>query len=204
MHQRDAQYTKYLADHYAMSDNYHQPGSGGTGLNSIILHFGDAIWFSDAKGDPAIPPHKQLVDAGSQNAGVVDEIENPNPMPGTNNWYRQDGYGKGGYGHPASGGGSYSACADLTQPGVAPIVDYLQALPRPIDSHCEPGHYYLLNNYNPGYFGDGSNAYNDTSPGNTPFTIPPTRQRSLADVLLDSHVSWKSYSDQWNSYLRDK
>lgn len=204
MHEGDAPYTKYLADHYAISDNYHQPAKGGTGLDSIMLEFGDAIWFSDANGNPATPPHNEPVDKGSPNAGVVDEIENPNPSPGTNNWYQQDGYGNGGYGKSASGGGSYSACADSTQPGVAPILDYLQALPRPIEANCDPGHYYLLNNYNPGYFGDGSNAYTDTTAGNTPFTIPPTRQRSIADVLLDYQVSWKSYNDQWNAYLKDK
>ena len=33
-----------------------------------------------------------------------------------------------------------------------------------------PGHYYLLNNYNPGYFGNGKNAYTDHNPANTPFT----------------------------------
>jgi phospholipase C len=204
MQQGDAPYTKYLADHFAFSDNYHQPAMGGTGLNSLMLQFGDALWFSDASGQPAMPPHGQLVWAGTPNAGVVDEIENPNPAPRTNNWYLEDGYGAGGKGSPASGGGSYSACADLGQPGVAPIVAYLRSLPRPIDPKCEPGHYYLLNNYNPGYFGDGSLAYGDTDPANTPFTIPPTRQRSIADVLLEHGVSWKSYSDQWNSYLRDK
>jgi len=30
MSQGDAPYTKYLADSYAMSDNYHQPAKGGT------------------------------------------------------------------------------------------------------------------------------------------------------------------------------
>jgi phospholipase C len=204
MLQGDAPYTKYLADHYAFSDNYHQPAKGGTGLDSIMLFFGDAIWFSDANGNAATPPHNQLVWPGTKDAGVVDQIENPNPAPGTNNWYTDDGYGGGGFGSSVYGGGSYTSCADLTQPGVAPVVDYLQSLPRPIKSNCEPGHYYLLNNYNPGYFGDGSNAYTDTYVYNTPFTIPPTRQRSIADVLLDNHVSWKSYNDQWNSYLNDK
>jgi phospholipase C len=200
----DAPYTKYLADHFAMSDNYHQPAKGGTGLDSIMLEFGDAIWFSDADGNPATPPHNQVVWSGTPDAGTVDEIENPNPAVGTNNWYTQDGYGGGGYGSAVYGGGSYTNCSDLTQPGVAPVVDYLQSLPRPINPNCEPHHYYLLNNYNPGYFGDGSNAYTDTYVYNTPFTIPPTKQHSIADVLLEHHVSWKSYNDQWNSYLHDK
>jgi len=203
MLQGDAPYTKFLADHYAMSDNYHQPGMGGTGLDEILLFFGDAIWFSDGNGNAAVPPHNAMTFLG----GPVDEIENPNPVPGTNNWWTQDGYG--GFGNNGAstgvyGGGSYTNCSDASQPGVAPILHYLSSLPRPIKPNCEPAHYYLLNNYNPGYFGDGSNAYTDTNPNNTPFTIPPTNQRSIADVLLENHVSWKSYNDQWNRYLTDK
>src|SRR5258705_1874302 len=38
---------------------------------------------------------------------------------------------------------------------------------RPVNPNCDPGHYYLLNNYNPGYFGDGSNAYTDRSEEHT-------------------------------------
>ena len=131
---------------------------------------------------------------------MVDEIENPNPQPGTNNWWVEDGYGGGGFGSSVYGGGSYSNCSDPTQPGVGPIVKHLASLARPINPNCDPGHYYLLNNYNPGYFGDGSNAYTDHFIYNTPFTIPPTSQRSIADVLLENHVSWKSYNDQWNPY----
>jgi phosphoesterase family protein len=74
---------KYLADHYAMSDNFHQSVMGGTGANHVMLGSGDAIWFADPSGTPAQPPSNKLVAAGSPNAGVVDEIENPNPQPGT-------------------------------------------------------------------------------------------------------------------------
>ncbi len=201
----DYVYTRTLADRYAISDNYHQPGKGGTGLNSLMLFFGDAIWFSGADSRPAAPPHNQLLWGGTPRAGTLDEIENPDPMPGTNNWYTQDGYGGGLHGAPPFfGGGSYTNCADRTQPGVASILDYLQSLARPIKANCDPGHYYLLNNYSPGYFGDGSNAYSDTNIANTPFTIPGTTQRSIADVLREHRISWKSYNDQWNAYLGDK
>jgi phospholipase C len=104
----DAPYFKYLADHYAMSDNYHQPAAGGTGLDSIILGFGDALWFQNPDGTAGTPPHNQVVNQGTPDEGNVDEIENPNPQPGTNNWYTEDGYGSGGFGKPVSGGGSYS------------------------------------------------------------------------------------------------
>src|SRR5215469_5007226 len=169
----DAPYTKFLADHYAMSDNYHQPFMGGTGANSIMLFFGDALWFSDENGHPLMPPHNQVTPFG----GPVDEIENPNPQPGTNNWWRQDGYG--GFGNSSTstgvyGGGSYVNCADPTQPGVQPILTYLSHLTPAIKANCEANHYYLMNNYNPGYFGNGSDAYKDTNSNNTPFTIPGT------------------------------
>src|SRR5215467_13994086 len=201
MQNGDAPYTKALADNFAMSDNYHQPAMGGTGLDSIMLFFGDALWFQDQNGN-LVPPHNQLTWAG----GPVDEIENPNPVSGTNNWWTQDGYGGFGSVFPGQsdvyGGGTYSDCSDPSQPGVGPIRDYLSSIG--IDPNCETGHYYLLNNYNPGYFGDGSNAYEDTNPHNTPFTIPPTSQRSIGDVLLENGVSWKSYNDQWDRYLSDK
>ncbi len=184
--QGDAPYFKSLADTYAMSDNFHQSVNGGTGVNHIMLGHGDAIWFSDGNGNPQTPPHNVAVTtnpAGFGGTGTIDEIENPNPAPATNNWYSQDGYGEDyNAGYPTSewdttqgnglpiiyGGGSYSDCSDSSQPGVGPILDYLKKLH--IDPRCEPGHYYLLNNYNPGWFGNGNNAYTDQNPSNTPFT----------------------------------
>ena len=202
MQRGDAPYTKFLADHYAMSDNYHQPAMGGTGLDSIILFFGDALFFSDENGNPLTPPHNQMTWAG----GPVDEIENPNSQPGTNNFWVQDGYG--GFGNNGGstgvyGGGSYVNCFDPSQPGVSQIRNYLKSLTPPINPNCAPNAYYLVNNYNPGYFGDGSNAYLNTNPNNTPFTIPGVTQASIADVLIANNVSWKGYNDQWDTYLKD-
>jgi phospholipase C len=181
-----------------MSDNFHQSVSGGTGVNHIMFGHGDVIWFSDSNGNPAAPPDSS-------------QVENPNPAPGTNNWYTEDGYGRDkNAGHPppfaaapVSGGGSYSNCSDPNQPGVKQIVDYLASLPRPIDPRCEAGHYYLLNNYNPGWFGNGRNAYLDKNPSNTPFTIPPSAVRSIGDSLNERKISWKYYGDQWNNYVDD-
>ena len=182
--QGDVPYLKRLADDYAMSDNFHQSVNGGTGANHIMFGHADVIWFSDASGKPATPPENVDVftapyqGGANPDEGTVSEIENPNPAPGTNNWYTQDGYGNNynaGYPppytvSPVSGGGSYSDCFDSRAPGVQAVLDYLATLPRPIDPRCEPGHYYLLNNYNPGYFGNGKNAYTDQNPANTPFT----------------------------------
>jgi phospholipase C len=204
MQNGDAPYFKSLADNYAMSDNFHQSVAGGTGANHIMLGHGDAIWFSDGNGNAAAPPHDETVATGTANAGEVDEIENPNPATGTNNWYSEDGYGGGSFGSPSSGGGSYSNCSDTAQPGVGPIVTYLQSLPHPINPNCQTGHFYLLNNYNPGYFGDGSNAFTDTNANNTVFTIPPSSVPSIGDKLIAAKISWKYYGDQWNNYLTDK
>ncbi len=198
-----APYLKQLADTYSMSDNYHQGVSGGTGANHVMLGTGDAVWFSDGNGHPAQPPHNQLVAAGTANAGVVDEVENPNPAPGTNNWYTEDGYGGGSYGSASYGGGSYSNCSDPRQPGVDAITDHLHALRHPVAANCEPDHYYLLNNYNPGYFGNGTNAYADTNVNNTVFTVPPSTLRNIGDSLLEKNISWRYYGDQWNRYVND-
>ena len=151
-----------------------------------------------------MPPHNQVIAAGTPNQGTVDEVENPNPLPGTNNWYTEDGYGGGSYGSPSYGGGSYSECADISQPGIRSVVDYLQSLPRPVDPNCQPDRYYLLNNYNPGYFGDGTNAYALIgNPSNTVFTVPPSRVKNIGNVLLKANVSFAYFGDQFDRYLQD-
>jgi phospholipase C len=173
MAEGDLSYFKQLADEYTIGDNYHQAAMGGTGANHIMLGSGDAFWYSDGKGDPTKPP--------------ANEIENPNPQPGTNNYYTQDGYS----------GGSYSECADTSQPGVKPIVDYLASLPDHPKPNCQPGHYYLLNNYNPGYFGNGTVDTTDA------YTIPPSSTPTIADVLLAHHVSWHYYGEGWDAYVQN-
>jgi phospholipase C len=194
----DVPYFKSLADQYAMSDNFHQSVDGGTGANHIMLGHADMIWFN-SDGKPAVPP---LTATG------LNEVENPNPARGTNNWYSEDGYGSG-KGATAYGGGSYSNCADRSQPGVGPVLEYLQF--QRVDSRCESGHYYLLNNYNPGYEplvvnGQNAgyqNAFTDTNPDNTPFTVPPSSVPSIGDSLIAANISWKYYGDQWNVYQTD-
>jgi phospholipase C len=210
----DAPYLKSLADAYTMSDNYHQGVLGGTGANHVMLGTGDAIWFSDGAGNPAVPPNNPVnpLTPGQPLPGyssALSEIENPNPFPGTNNFYTQDGYG-GGSGSPTAtapnanyGGGSYVVCADSTQPGVGAVTRYLGALNPSIKPNCEASHYYLVNNYNPGYFGNGSNAYTDTNPANYVYTIPPSNLRTIGNALSDNSISWAYFGDQFNLYLAD-
>ena len=197
----DVPYFTSLANEFAMSDNFHQSVEGGTGANHIMFGHGDAIFFYDPNSaTPYVPPH--LVNTGGTNpdggSTVLDEVENPNPQANTNNWYTEDGYGEGSFGTPPYGGGSYSDCSDPTQPGVSTVVAYLRSIH--IDPRCESGHYYLLNNYNPGYFGQGENAYTDTTEFNTIFTIPPSSTPSIGDDLIANHISWKYYGDDWNNY----
>ena len=171
MQQGDVPYFKSLADAYTVSDNFHQSIQGGTGANHVALGTGDAIWFSDGLGDAGVPP--------------ALDIEDPDPQTGTNNFYVQDGYS----------GGTYTNCADQTQPGVPSVVSYLSQLG--LKSNCEDGHYYLLNNYNPGYFGDGTVNNVD------PFTIPPSSVKTIGDSLLAAGISWRYYGDGWETFLED-
>ncbi len=176
--QGDMPYFKKLADRYTISDNYHQPAKGGTGLDSIIAGFGDAIYYSDGKGNATTPP--------------AGQIENPNPQSGTNNVYINDGYGS----DTTKKGGSYSNCSDPSQPGVKPILDYLASLPSKPNPNCDPDRYYLLNNYNPGYLSDGTV---DTST----FTIPPSSVPSIGDDLLAGGVSFAWFGEGWNQSVAE-
>ena len=168
----DESYFNELAHQYAISDNYHQAIMGGTGANHIAIGYGGAMFYADANGNPATPP--------------ANQIENPNPQAGTNNYYMQDGYS----------GGSYVNCADDSQPGVSSVKNYLKSLPYHVfrNGNCQRNAYYLVNNYNPGYLGTGEPA----PLGADQFTIPPTKQPNLALLLADHHVSWKYYGEGWN------
>ena len=177
----DVPYFTSLAEQYALSDNFHQSIEGGTGANHIELGFGSPIFYANQFGLPATPP--------------TGEIENPNPQPGTNNYYTEDGYGEAG----TTNGGSYVNCADNTQPGVAPILDYLDSLPYKPKSTCLRKAYYLVNNYNPGYLGDGTPA--DISA--EPFTVPPTMQNNIGLLLTGHGVSWRYYGEGWDDGTED-
>jgi len=163
----DAPYFRQLADTYALSDNHHQPVMGGTGANFQALATGHAIayWRDGALTEP--PPN---------------QIENPNPKPGTNNWYIHSGYRSG----------SYTECADPGQLGVASIRAYLGSLPYRTfnDGNCEKGAYYLVNNYNAGFLATGEPA----PLGPTVYRVPPQAQTTIAEALSAKGVTWKWYS----------
>ena len=167
----DAPYLAQLARDYTLNDNYHQPVMGGTFANQMMFGYADALYYADPSGDPAKPPASQ--------------IENPNPATGTNNWYANDGYS----------GGSYTNCSNFTEPGVAPITNYLNAIQVP--PNCAPQAYYLLNNYVPAFIGSGA-----TDPvNNGQFTLPPViKQRHIGDTLSQAQVSWAYFGERWNDF----
>ena len=129
-------------------------------------------------------------------------------MPGTNNFYTQDGYGGGPFSlrrlRPTRTTAGFLRQLCGLQPARRPAVtSYLAALTPSIKPNCETGHYYIVNNYNPGYFGDGRNAFADKNSNNTPFTIPPSNVRNIGNELSDNNISWAYFGDQFNQYLTD-
>jgi phospholipase C len=167
MQDEEAPLFKKLADEYTISDNYHQPGQGGTGIQHAFLGTGDDFYWSDGNGNPTVPPASQ--------------IANPNPQPNTNNQYTQDV--------------RFSNCSDVfNAPGVLPIVRYLDSLPYAVQANCDAGHYYMLNNTNPGFLPNGATA--DTTNGTA---IPPSSVRTIGDALNDKGVSWAYYGGVYNA-----
>ena len=181
MAQGDAPILHNLALHYAVSDNYHQAVQGGTGANHIALGTGYAGSYQNAAGQPVAPPPGQ--------------IANPNPKPGTNNNYTQDGYGGfNSAGQPTNKGGSYSECANPSQPGVGPIDAFLSKLPYKAFQNCLPGRYYLLNNYNAGFNVDGTL-------NTAPYTLPPqkTAYNTIGNELSAHGISWGYFGSGYNN-----
>jgi len=163
MQNGDAPLFKSLADKYTMSDNYHQPVMGGTGPDSQPLGFADQVFFSDGKGNPATPP--------------ANRIYNPDPQPGTLNLYTQRA--------------QWFNCSDPSQPGIAAITNYLNALPYAVETKCGPGEYWQAVNVNPAF-----------TPKGTPqsgLIVPQTMQKSIGDVLTAHNIPWKYYGGGFNA-----
>ena len=160
--QGQASLLKELADRFTLSDNFHQSFHGGTGANHFMLGTGDAGFWSDVNGNAITPPSNQ--------------IANPNPVAGTINQYTADN--------------NFSACFDVSQPGVGPIVTYLENLPYAAEPNCADAHYYMLDNTNPGFLPNGSLS----GAGN----LPPSPVRTIGDSLSASNISWTYYGGSYN------
>ncbi|HEY2527599.1 MAG TPA: alkaline phosphatase family protein [Xanthobacteraceae bacterium] len=162
MQKGDVPFFKSLADQYTISDNYHQPVLGGTGPDSVPLGFADQVFFGDGQGNAATPPATTVYD--------------PDPQPGTLNLYTTRT--------------EWFNCSDPQQPGIQPILSYLDKLPYELDPKCAPGHYYNAVNINPAW-----------TPQGTPSgagSIPPVTMTSIGDLLSASSIPWKYYGGSYN------
>jgi phospholipase C len=164
--QEQAATLKTLADRFSLSDNFHQSFQGGTGANHFMLGTGDAGFWSDGNGNPITPP--------------PSEIANPNPVAGSTNEYTADN--------------NFTNCSDFAQPGVAPIVGYLEGLPYRAEPNCAEAHYYMLDNTNPGFLPNGFQA---PSPA-TQNMLPPSPVRTIGDALNEKSISWAYFGGSYN------
>ena len=172
MQEGDVPVLKALADQYAMSDNFHQSFMGGTGANHVMLGSGDAIFWSDGNGNPTAPP------------AIV--IANPNPLPGTNDVYTVD----------LLFNGNFTECGNNSLPETRAITSYLGSLPYHPSSKCEPGHFYMVNNDNPGFLPDGTVDTNGITSGGS---IPQSNVRTIGEALNEKGISWAYYGGAYNA-----
>lgn len=171
MQNGDVPVLKSLADEYAMSDNFHQSFMGGTAANHVMLGSGDAISWSDGRGNPSTPP---------------SHIANPDPLPGSNNQYTVD----------INFDGNFTECGDRTQPGVAAVRDYLASLPYHPKANCQPGHFYMINNDSPGFLPDGTVDSQGITKGGS---LPPSNLRTIGEALNEKGISWAYYGGAYNA-----
>ena len=174
MQSGDVPVLKRLADEYAMSDNYHQAVMGGTGANHVMLGTGDALFWSDGNGNPTTPP---------------SHIANPNPLPDSDDQYTVD----------INFDGNFAECADASQPGIRPIREYLESLPYRPQPNCERGHFYMVNNDNPGFLPDGSVDTSGIARGGS---VPPSNVRTIGEALNDEGISWAYYGGAYNAAVK--
>jgi phospholipase C len=179
MQNGDVPFLKSLADQYSMSDNFHQSFMGGTGANHVMLGSGDAIFWSDGNGHPTMPP---------------SHIANPDPLPGSDNQYTVD----------INFDGNFTECGDATQPGIKPILDYLESLPYHPGSKCKPGHFYMINNDSPGFLPDGQVDTGQAGGGGMAGggSIPPSDVRTIGEALNEKGISWAYYGGAYNAAVQ--
>jgi phospholipase C len=167
----DVPILKSLADEYSMSDNFHQAFMGGTGANHVMLGTGDAIFWTDGNGKPTTPP---------------SHIANPNPLPGSDNQYTVD----------LNFDGNFTDCGNPSQPGIKPIRDYLESLPYDPKPNCQPDHFYMVNNDNPGFLPDGTVDTKGIAGGGS---VPPSNVRTIGEALNEKGISWAYYGGAYNA-----
>lgn len=174
----DAPVLKRLADEYTMSDNFHQPVMGESFVQHMVLGTGDVFFWESYTNQSG----------ATLNEPPADVVANPDPRSASDPTVKSDK--------------AWVACADLSQPGVTAIRDYLAALPWRPDrsaSNCEPGRYYSVNNVYPAYRPNGVIS----DPGITKgLRIPPSSLRTIGDALNERSISWAYYGGGYRAAVR--
>jgi phospholipase C len=154
----DVPFLTRLADRFTMSDNFHQAVMGGTAANHMALGSGDAIFWTTFQGQTAPP---------------LAHVADPDPKSAGSDAFTRDK--------------EWTNCADPTQPGIAPIVNYLASLPYHPPSNCEAGHFYMINNLSPGFL---PNGLIDSAAIASGAKVPPSGLRTIGDALNEKNISW--------------
>jgi phospholipase C len=209
MNQGDAPVLKKLAQEFSISDNYHQAVMGGTGAQHIMIGTGDVYFFNNAFAEngvfnansfnPATPPLVPGAVLGLPPAVKISLVANPDPVPGSNNVYKND---------VAAALGEYVNCSDTTQPGVPAITSYLATLPYKASPNCAPNTFYAINNFFPGYHADGTPANplsaKQAADGSDFFIIPPQNLPTIGDALIAKNIPWVYYGGGFNDAVAGK
>jgi phospholipase C len=166
----DAPVLKRLADGYTINDNYHQPVMGGTAVQHMVLGTADAV-FWETFGGMAQPPLASIAD--------------PDPKSSSDVAFTRDK--------------TWTNCSDPSQPGIAPIVNYLASLPWHPQPNCDSGHFYMINNMSPGFLPNGTIDSASILAGSK---VPPSGLRTIGDALNEKKISWAYYGGGYNAAVR--
>jgi phospholipase C len=209
MNQGDAPVLKKLAQEFSIADNYHQAVMGGTGANHIMIGTGDVYFFNNSffqdghfdgnSFNPAAPPPVSGALLGLPPQVQISLVANPDPVPGTNNVYKND---------VNASLGEYVNCADVTQSGVPAIRSYLATLPYQASPNCAANTFYAINNFFPGFHPDGRPANPAAFPTTKDiadfFFIPPQNLPTIGDALIAKNIPWVYYGGGFNDAVAGK
>ena len=176
MAEGDAPILKDLAEQYAISDNYHQAVQGGTGANHIALGTGTAASYQDAAGRGRAAGWRDR--EPEPQAGHQQQLHAGRVRLQHHRQHRRQLLRVRRPAHPASGPSSTTCPRSPT------------AL-----NNCQPGRYYLLNNYNPGLHHHGR-------AGDRAVHIPPQPRSgyvTIGDALSARHISWAWFGEGYNN-----
>jgi phospholipase C len=170
MQNGDAPVFKRLADKYTLNDNYHQPIMGGTAVQHQMIQTADDVHW-ETFAEMSQPP--------------ISSVADPDPKSSTNAAFTRDK--------------TWTNCSDVSQPGIAAIVNYLMSLPWHPASNCDTGNFYMINNMSPGFLPNGTV---DTANIVTGSKVPPSSLRTIGDALNEKGISWAYYGGGFDAAVR--